>query len=90
VKFAQCRDCGDDIWWAETTEAKKMPINKWASTTGNVIPLDPEADTPLVIVLPKDRTKAMQVLLSLNVDPNARRYLSHFATCRIRHARSKR
>jgi hypothetical protein len=77
VKLTRCNrpGCGDEIWWAETTEGKNMPVNKWSTASGNVVPVDPEADKPVVIVLKKGEEPD---------DPTARRYLAHFVTCKAK------
>jgi hypothetical protein len=73
MKITTCRRCADSIWWAETTEGKNMPVNAWSTPSGNVVPVDPEADRPVVRVLRKGEEPA---------DPTAKRYLAHFVTCR--------
>ncbi len=75
MKYSHCNrpGCTDEIWWAETEQGKRMPVNKWSAPTGNVVPIDPTADVPVVHVLKKGEEPD---------DPESRRYLAHFVTCR--------
>lgn len=73
MKLTNCRRCHQQIWWAETERGARIPVNTWTSAHGNVIPIDPEADVPLVHFLTKTE------------DPPAvgtKRYISHITTCR--------
>ena len=70
-----CRRCDQRIWWAETERGKKIPVNAWTSPHGNVIPIDPEADVPLVHFLTKTEEPPAE---------GTRRYISHLTTCKKR------
>jgi hypothetical protein len=73
VNIVTCRDCGQEVWWGESAlTGRRMPINKWSTSSGNVYAVDPDADTPVVVVLSKGESPP---------DPETRRYLSHFTTC---------
>lgn len=70
MKLTQCRSCGAEVWWGETADGKKMPIDS-SGFGGNIVVLDIEADTPLIRVMKKSEP----------LPPGARRYKSHFASC---------
>ena len=50
---------------------RRMPVNPWTAPAGNVVVLDPEADSPMVRVLAKGE----------QVPEGEPRYLAHFVTC---------
>lgn len=73
VKITKCWKCKTaDIWFGETEAGKKMPVNAWSTPRGKIVPIDPEADVPMLQFLKKDEEPP----------PGARRYSAHFGTCR--------
>lgn len=76
---AVCRDCKARIIWTITANGKKLPVNAWTSSAGNVVLLDaPSAAVVHSRVLEKGE------------EFDGPRYLPHFATCRVRKAKAKR
>lgn len=64
---ARCRTCGAAIFWVDTETGKKMPVDAEPVDHGNIIFLE----------------KAAHVLKADETPPEgARRYTSHFATCK--------
>ena len=68
-----CRACHAEIWWAETEQGKRMPVDADPSPDGNVAVVREGAGEapPVVRVLPAGDLPLNLVVL----------YTSHFATC---------
>jgi hypothetical protein len=68
---AECRSCRARIVWAVTEAGRRIPLDAEASPTGNLAQVEALADgTPVVAFLDPEAP-----------EPEAGRYLSHFATC---------
>lgn len=64
-----CDRCGAEITWSETESGKRMPVDRTSSSDGNVV-----YRAGFAHVLTKVEME--------DVDPDALRYMAHFATCK--------
>lgn len=89
MKLTTCNrpGCSEEIWWAETTEGKNMPVNKWSTPSGNVVAVDAEADKPIVVVLKNGQVPGEGDMAYLPA--GSRRYLAHFVTCKANKKKRK-
>lgn len=67
-----CKNCGEDIIWAETDSGKRMPVDIYPNAIGNLRVDFTDPAHPLVHVLTMDQQR--------EADPEDL-YLSHFVTC---------
>ncbi len=67
--LARCRGCGANIYWAESTRGKAIPLDAEPAEGGNLV-LQRRLDGVLVAMV----VKADEM-------PGAPRFVSHFSTC---------
>ena len=65
----ECRSCGAEVVWTQTTKGKAMPVDAEPVSTGNV-QLIPQADP---------RESPLAVVVGRRVE--GPKYVSHFVTC---------
>lgn len=75
-ELSHCRSCGANIYWVKTESGKNMPVDSMPTETGNIIFVSEMAHV----------IKAGEA-----VPEDARRYVSHFVTCKnaAHHRRKK-
>lgn len=69
---SKCRSCGEAIYWATTASGKSMPVNATPEPEGNVL---------LTLSRSTGKLSAEVVGAEQKIEPDRRRYLSHWTTC---------
>jgi hypothetical protein len=66
LKLTECRSCGEPIFWTETVNGKRMPMDAEPDPLGKFVLEDEGGETPTAVYSPFE---------------SGDRYASHFASC---------
>ena len=69
---ARCRSCGEPIYWAQTREGRRMPVDTQPTEGGNVL---------LTLTRSTGALTCTVLSAGCEVEAGRRRYTSHYATC---------